>query len=323
MAAGSDARVGLAVETTYGTRVAPSRFLPLTAENNGFEVNRYESPAIGIGRWAKPSIVTTKSGTGSMSGDVPTTGFGYLLQGLHGNTVTPVQQATTTAYLQTHTLDTGPSKSFSIQVQTPPVTSSTLIPHDLLGVMFGGITFSWSPGGVLSYEIPTVIRELLLNQTLATYTAPAAYSLLPFSGGTLTIAGVAETNVIGDGSIEIGYGLRDDAFALGTSGLMAKPVETDKPTARGEFTADFNDNTNISRTLDNVTADVVLKFQHPTVIASTYYPYVEITLPSCVFTSGRPTVDGPGPLSQGVTFTAASSTNQPPVIRVMSTDTTL
>jgi hypothetical protein len=75
---------------------------------------------------------------GPLAGEVPTTGFGYLLNGLHGNTVTPVQQAATTAYLQTHTLSSPPtSKSYSIQVQMPPVTSSTLVPIDYTGVTFG------------------------------------------------------------------------------------------------------------------------------------------------------------------------------------------
>src|SRR4051794_11203733 len=103
MAQGADARVGIALETTYGTRVAPARFLPLTAEDLGYTYNRYNSPAIGTGRFARPSIITTQVGSGSISGDVTSTGMGYLFQGLHGNTVTPVQQGATTAYLQTHT----------------------------------------------------------------------------------------------------------------------------------------------------------------------------------------------------------------------------
>jgi hypothetical protein len=191
MAAGSDASVGIAKESVYGTRVAPSRFLPLTAEDLGFTYNRYSSPAIGTGMWSRPSIVTTQVGSGSITGDAMTQGLSFLVNGLHGNTVTPVQQSTTTAYKATHTLDSPPSKSFSIQVQTPPVTSATLVPHDMTGVMFGGITFSWSSGGVLSFEIPVVYQDLDLTRSNATYSAPASYSLFPFSGGSLTIGGVA------------------------------------------------------------------------------------------------------------------------------------
>jgi hypothetical protein len=322
MASGFDARVAISTEVTYGTRVAPARFLPLTAEDLGFTINRYFSPAIGTGMWARPSITTTKVGAGSLSGDVPTVGFGFLLNYLNGNTNTPVQQAATTAYLTTFNLDTAPSKSASIQVQTPPVTSSTLVPHDMLGVMFGGITFSWSAGGVLSYQIPVVYQNLSTAESLVSYVAPAAYGLLSFSGGLLTVGGVTEANIIGDGSMEIAYPLRDDAFTLGSSGLIAKPVITDKPTASGSFTADFNDNTNLNRALNNTTGDVVLKFTG-SVIEGAHSFYVEVTLPDCVFTTNRATVGGPGPVQQPVTFTSASSTGDYPIIKVMSTGATL
>jgi hypothetical protein len=246
------------------------------------------------------------------------------VDGLHNNVVTPVQQASTTAYLQTHTLDTPINKSYSVQVQTPPVTSATLVPHDMLGVVFGGLTLSWDTDGVLSYQIPVVYQDLSLAQSLASFVAPNAYSL--FSGtataNTITIGGSAQANIIGSGSIAINYNLREVNY-LGGGGLVAKPIESDKPTAEGSFSADFVDNAHVQRTLDNVVADVVVKFQHPTVIASTHYPYIEVTLPDCVFTTNRPTVSGPGPVEQGVTFTAASSTNDPPVIKVMSTEVTL
>src|SRR5690349_20485542 len=110
MASGNDARLGIAKETTYGTRVAPTRFYPFTAESLAYEYNKYRSQALGMGRWTRPAIRTTSMGTGNIEGEVPTTGLGYLLDGLHGNTVTPVQQAATTAYVQTHTLDSAPSK---------------------------------------------------------------------------------------------------------------------------------------------------------------------------------------------------------------------
>ena len=322
MASGFDARVAMSKETVYGTRTAPARFFPLTAEDLGFTFNRYFSPAIGTGMWARPSIVTTRVGSGSISGDVTTTGFGFLLDGLHPNTVTPVQQAATTAYLQTHNLDASPSKSYSVQTQMPPVTSSTLIPHDMTGVMIGGATFSWGGAGVLSFQFPTVYQNLDLAQTNVAYVAPAAYNLFSFSQGSITIGGLAEANVLGDGNIELAYPLRDDAYALGTGGTIAKPVITDKPTCTGTFTADFNDNANLNRVVNNTIADIVLKFEGST-IATTYKYMFELTVPDCVFTTQRPTVSGPGPVQQTITFTAASSTGDAPVIKYQSTDVTL
>jgi hypothetical protein len=313
MAGGQDARVAIGLETTYGVRGVPGRFLPLTGEDLGYTYNRYESPAIGTGRWARPSIVTTQVGSGSISGDVTSTGMGYLLQGLHGNTVTGVQNGGTAAYTQTHTLDTPPNKSYSIQVQTPPVNSNVLIPHDMTGVMFGGITLSWSPAGVLSYNIPIVYQGLDLTQTNVAYVAPSAYELFSFKGGQVKIGGVTEANIVGDGSLTLGMALRDDAFALGSGGLIAKPAETDKPTASGTFTADFNSNTNLNRVINNTTADVIMLFEG-SIIASTFKYTLQMTIPDCTFTTPRATVGGPGPLQETVTFAGSSSVGNAPSI---------
>ncbi len=321
MASGNDARMGIIKETTYATRVAPTRFFPFTAESLAFQYNRYFSQALGSGRWARPSITTTKSGTGSLSGEVPTTGFGYILQFLHGNTVVPVLDSGT-SYTQTHTLDTPPDKSATIQVQTPPVSTSTLLPQDLLGVMFSGLTLSWDAGGVLTWEMPCVINNLDTAQTLATYTAPTSWSMLSFAGGSLSIGGTPQTDITGSGSITINQSLRDDAFALGTAGTMAKPTETAKPTAGGTFTADFESMTHYNRVVNDTSADIILKFEGAIITGALKYT-MQVTIPSCKFTQPRPQVGGPGPVQQEVTFENSAGTSQPPVILYRSTDVAL
>jgi hypothetical protein len=322
MAGGQDARVAIALETTFGTRAVPSRFLPLTGEDLGYTYNRYESPAIGLGRWTRPSIITTQVGSGSISGDVPSTGMGYLLTGLNGNPNTPTQIAATPAYTTTVLLDTPPNKSYTIQVQTPPVNSNVLLPHDMTGVMFGGITFSWSPAGVLSYNIPIVYQSLDITQTNVAYVAPPAYELFSFKGGSIRIGGTVEANIVGDGTLSLGMALRDDAFALGSGGLIAKPAETDKPTASGSFTADFNDNHNLLRTINNTVADVVMLFEGSTIAATNKYT-LQFTIPDCTFSTPRATVGGTGPLQETVTFAASSSTGNVPSIVYISTGATL
>lgn len=323
MASGFDARVALSKESTYGTRVVPARFLPLTAEDFGFDFGRYFSPAMGTGLWGRPSIVVNQVGRGAIRGDAPSTGFSFLLDGLHGNVVTPASLGgAPIAYSHTHTLSTPPTKSWSAQVQNPPVNSNTLVPHDMLGVMMAGITLSWSASGVLSYEIPVVYQTLDLAQTLVTYVAPAAYELFSFQGGKITIGGTLETNIVGDGSLSIEYPLRDDAFTLGSNGKIAKPVITDKPRGMGSFTADFNDNTNLNRVINNTNADVVMTFEGAT-ISGANKSAVIATLPGCVFTSPRATADDPGPVQQEVSFETASSTGVAPSIVVITAEATL
>lgn len=318
MASGNDFRIALSKETTYGTRVAPARFITVTGEGIAFQRNRAFSASLGMGRWARPSVETTRGGSGPLNGEVPTTGFGYLLDALHGNTVAPVQQGGTPAYLQTHTLDSPPTKSYSMQKQVPPVLTNTLVPLDYTGVMITGITLAWTEAGLLTFVLPTDVQDETTGQTLATYVAPTAWLPLSFRGGSVTIGGAAEGNVLGDGSLEIGASVRT-AHALGTSGTKAKPVETEKPSASMSFTADFNDLTNITRVVNGTIADCVLKFEGDTISGAHKY-YIEATLPDCVFTSPSPTVGGPGPVQQSVTLTAASTTGDPPVIKYMSTD---
>jgi hypothetical protein len=302
--------------------VPPTRFIVLTGEEIAFSRNRAFSAALGMGRWARPSILTTRGGAGQLNGEVPTTGFGYLLDGLHGNTVAPVQQAATPAYLQTHTLDTPPTKTYTLQKQVPPVLTNTLVPLDYTGLMLTGITLSWSAAGLLMWSVPTVVNDELTGQALVTYTAPTGWAPYGYQGGSVTIGGVAEANVMGDGSVEIGANVRDDAYALGTAGTMAKPVETEKPAASMTFTADFNDLVNINRVVNNTIADVVLKFEGAT-ISGAYKSFIEVTLADCVFTSPSPTVNDAGPVQQAITLTAASTTGDPPQIRYQSTDTAL
>jgi hypothetical protein len=233
MASGNDFRLAIAKESTYATRVAPTRFLSyITGETIGFERTKISSSALGGGRWQAPPIETTRGGTGTLSGEVPSAGFGFMLDALHGNTVAPVQQAATTAYLQTHTLDTAPIKTYSVQKQVPPVLTNTLVPLDYVGAMFTNITISWTAGGLLTWSMDADVNDELTGQTLATYVAPAAWVPFGFKGGTVTVGGVAETNIYGDGSVTIGASVRTDAYGLGGGGTKAKPVETDKPISR-------------------------------------------------------------------------------------------
>lgn len=322
MASGNDFRIALAKETTYGTRVPPTRFIVITGEEIAFARPRAFSNALGMNRWTRPSVLTTRGGSGTISGEVPTTGFGYLLDALHGNTVTPVQQAATTAYQQTHTLDTPPTKSYSMQKQVPPVLTNTLVPLDYTGTMFTGLTISWSTAGLLTWSMPCDVNDELTGQTTVTYVAPTAWAPFAFTNGAVTIGGAAEANVLGDGSVTLGASVRDDAYALGTAGTKAKPVENAKPTAEMTFTADFNDLTNITRVTANTMADVVVTFTGVT-IASTYKYLFEITLRDCVFSTPSPTVGGPDPVQHGVTITAASPSGNAPSIRYVSTDTAL
>lgn len=320
MASGIDVRICAAKEAVaYGTRAAPSRFFELTGVPFGYDVNHYESQGLGGGPWRKRRVQTTQGGDGSLPMEVPTAGFGFFLDLLHAGAPTVVQQGATTAYLQTHTLAAAPTKSATIQVQTPPVNTATLVPLDYLGVTMSGVAFAWEPAEVLTAEFTAVTRQLVTDQTLATYVAPATSGLLSFKGGSISIGGTPVADVTGGGSLAINWDLRTDAFALGTSGLMSKPIPNGLPSAGGSFTVDFNDLSHYNRVVNDTLADVVLLFEGAT-IASTYKEQLKVTIPNCGFDSAPPTVDGPGPVTEEITFVNASAAGAPPVVEYQSAD---
>jgi hypothetical protein len=322
MAIGLDVKIGAAKETTFGTRVTPSRFFEITEDGLDYEVNHYLSQGLGGGIWRRKRVQTTARGTGTLPMEVPTAGFGFWLDLLHNETVTPVQQGATAAYLQTHSLASTPAKSATIQIQRPPTVGSTLLSFDYLGCMCTEMEFSWSADGVLMVTPTLVMREQKTDQTLATPTPPAGSGLFSFKGGSVSIGGSSVADITGDGSVKVGYPMRDDAYALGSSGLIMKPLPNERPTGTGQFTADFTDITHYNRVLNDTIADVVVKFEGVT-IAGAYKETLEITIPDCGFNGSAPQVKGAGPVSQEVQFENASATADVPSIKYISTDLTV
>lgn len=326
MASGNDARIGFATETVYGTRVAPTRFFPFMSEGIDYAYNPVELPVLGTGIWAHKTRTATQGGSGPFVVPVTTTGFGYLLKFLHNNTVTPTQIGSTAAYTQTHTLSTPPTKSASIQVQTPPVDSATLLSQDFTGAMFGTLAIAWGTDSGLIATF-TVTPKLMTAgvETLATYVAPTDWSFFTFMDIDITIGGVsvANTGVGGDGSLTLSIPMRDDFYELGSDGTIAKPQLNAKPTVTAEFTGDFNDFSHWNRTVNDTHADLVFTATHPVAIEGSNYPTFQVTVPDCRFQSPRPQVTGPDLLQQTITATADSGTGDPPEIVYISADTTL
>ena len=109
MAGGSGlwAQLGIAPEVTYGTFVAPTKFIEFTKESLVLKKTTAQSAGIAAGRLMALSsrrVVTQREVSGSVDLEVTNKAMGLILQSLMGTTVTPVQQGATAAYLQTHTL---------------------------------------------------------------------------------------------------------------------------------------------------------------------------------------------------------------------------
>lgn len=312
---------GIKKETTHGTGVTVDRWFP--GASFGIQPVIELTPVDGIaaGRQAMVEQVATKrSGTGQWVGQVPTSKFGPILQGLFGVTPTPAQQAATAAYLQAYTTPVD-TLGFSYTAQVGvPMASGTVNPYTGTGGKIVAAEFSSDVSGVLNATVDFTFQNVVDSVALAspTYAASSVMSTLAVKLGTFNgeaaITGVRAASVKIErttGEMAGAIGAQPEGPSLGT--VVSGTLETD-------FVNEtyFND-----RYLATSTTSLVLDWTG-SLIASTYYNQLKITCPKVYFGQAVPVIDGPNVVGMSVPFTAAlDTTNGLVLASYMSVDTTL
>ncbi|MEU0734684.1 phage tail tube protein, partial [Streptomyces lavendulocolor] len=183
---GLGAQLGIAVESSYGTFVAPTKFLEFTKESLQLKKTTAQSSGIAAGRLmqlASRRVVTQREAGGNLDMEVTNRGMGPLLQALMGTTVTPVQQGATAAYLQTHTLADTAGKSLSIQ-KGVPLTTGTVTDKSFVGCKVVGAEFSCGMGEMLTASWEIDAKDCSESETLA---AASYTAMSPFHFGQMAV----------------------------------------------------------------------------------------------------------------------------------------
>ncbi|MFJ9020805.1 phage tail tube protein [Streptomyces sp. NPDC102259] len=323
---GLGAQLGIAAETTYGTFVAPAKFIEFTKESLALKKTTAQSAGIAAGRLLPLSsrrVLTRREGAGSIEMEVTNKNMGLLLQALMGTTVTPVQQVATTAYLQTHTLASTAGKSLTIQ-KGVPLTTGVVTDKTFLGCKITSGEFSCGVGEMLTASFEVDAKDCDEAQTLAT----ASYSnMSPFNFMQLAVkAGTYSSETALDGIRKVSCKIERpqdvERFYAGQAGLKKEPVENDQVKISGTLETDY-----VGTTLDDLhTSDaatsLVLEFIGP-IIASTYAETFRITLPAVRLDEGPPVVDGFGVVKPSFTYVGLYDGTNQPKIEYISTDVTL
>ncbi|MFF4752653.1 phage tail tube protein [Streptomyces sp. NPDC002514] len=323
---GLGAQLGISAETTYGTYVAPARFLEFTKESLVLKKTTAQSAGIAAGRLLALSsrrVVTRREVSGSVDLEVVNKGMGLLVQALMGTTVTPVQQATTAAYLQTHTLASTAGKSLTLQLGVP-LTTGAVTNKTFLGCKVTSGEFSCEVGGILTGTFEVDGKDCDETQTL---TAASYSNMSPFHFGQMALkTGTFGTETALDGirkvSVKIERPQDVERFYANQSALKKEPVENDQVKITGSLETDY-----VATTLDDLhTSDgatsLVWEFVGAN-IASTYFETFRITLPAVKLDEGPPTVDGFGVIKPTFSFTGLYDGANQPKIEIISTDTTV
>lgn len=323
---GLGAQLGIAAESTYGTYVAPTKFIEFTKEGLVKRKVTAQSSGIAAGRLVDLSsrrVVTTKDGGGPVEMEVTTKSMGLLLQSLMGTTVTPVQQGATTAYLQTHTLADTAGKSLTIQ-KGVPLTTGTVTDFSFLGCKVVSAEFSCEVGGMLMATFEFDAKDVDEAQALA---APSYPTMSPFHFGQMTVkTGTFGAEASRDGirkvTLKIERPQATDRYYAGQAGLKKEPISNDKVKLTGSIEMDYVDTTIADLFVSDAATSLVWEFTGDLIETGQNYLW-RATFPAVHFDDTSPTVEGPDVIKPTWNFTGLYDGTNQSKIEYKSTDTSL
>lgn len=254
LASGLAGQVGIAEEVTYGTYVAPTRFLEFNDESLSLNRERIESRGIRAGRrvlhrWAP--------GVQRAGGDLVIEASGAAHAILWKHILGAVN--TTGAGPYTHTCTPGDltGKSLTIQVGKPDI-GGTVRPHSYLGCKFATAELAATVNEYATLTLGVYASHEDTGQSLGVASYPAALSPFVFTTGSVTLAGSAFE--VREFSLSIDNGLATDRhFIRGTTPERPKePLERARRSISGTLTADFSDLTAYNRYVNGTEAALVI-----------------------------------------------------------------
>jgi hypothetical protein len=327
---GIGGQFGFKSESVYGTPVTVATFLPVTKFSVKKGKTIVQGSGLAAGRLVELSaqrVVSTHDAKGSFELELVSNGLGQLLQTLMGTTVVPVQQAATTAYLQTHTLADPKGKSLTLQAGIPN-TAGTVLPYTFQGCKIDDATFSFD----IKSNNPVMSTWTVDAQDVSEVPALAAASfpatLRPFVGTDVTIkVGTfgAEVSVNGVTKVDVKIPRPQNTslFYFGAAGLKAEPITNAFAQITGTVTANLVDKTVfVDKFASDTGFSLVIQAQGA-LIASTYYQTFRITLPGCYLEGDTPDLAGPDVVNGSFPFSYLYDGTNLPKIEYISTDVTL
>lgn len=324
---GLDAQLGIGNETTYGTRVAPTTFLPFESESLSLTQEYIANQPLMSGVMVQPQGLHTAS-TRSVEGSIEMLyfdrGMGKILNLLTGSSVTPATPSgATNARTQTFPIGlTSPvGKSLSVQVGRPD-TTGTVRPFDYIGTKISEASIAVESGGAGTLSLNVDARDEKTDQSLATPTYSANAKPYGFQSWSLSIGGNAAANVRSL-TITIPLNMATDRYHLGNSGVKDEPLVNAQSEITVAATLEFQSMADHNRFRNESVVALVATATGALIESSLYYKS-EITIPAAKQVSSGPAVGGPDLVTSDVEFRALwDGTNAPLTIVNTNTDTSL
>jgi hypothetical protein len=327
---GLGSQLGLKKETTWGTAVTVDKFFKFESETFTMDQNYVDPIGLQAGITVAPQSLTkrtTRTAGGGFSAYAPYRQTGHLLDQMVAGTITPVQQAVTTAYLSTFNVGSSvPTKSATVQINKPSTNSGDTA-YTYPGSVLTSAEFSMATGGVLMSTWNWLSKDETTPATtpagaaLATATYATSDDVWSHVDTTLTYAGGAVNGITGV-NLTWNQPMAEGRFFLDASGVRSKPIPNAVATISGSLTGEFYDNTLYAAYRAGTFATLVITFAGPTAIASTFFPTIKFTMTGVQLRGSSPTVSSADLLDLAVPFVAKNDGTNPPLkIEYTSTET--
>lgn len=317
-----DNQIGFAEESTYGTRVVPTRFLEFDAESMKRRIERRTSSAMRKGvrvqRSDRQSAVQ-KGGGGEARFELANKGFGMLLKHAVGKAPALSQPAAgpdPTVWDQTFTLGDAAGLSLTTQVGRPK-NDGTVQAFDYLGCKVPEWSIEQELDAYAKLSLSLDAREEKTDQSLAAASYPSAQTLFDDGMFTVTVNAVAFDSK--RASLQASMGLLLERFFLG-GGLKKQPIAGEKAPISGALMGEFENLTAYNLFVAGTIVPIVYKWEGATISNDKKFT-LQITMPACRIDGETPETQQ-GILDAPTPFTVLyDGTAEPITILYRSTDT--
>ncbi len=337
MAAQSDASVGIGVESTYGTYVAPTRWYEFTGESLKLEKNTVQGAGLRVSSKVARSgrrVVTTTQGKGDLEIECISKGMGLLLQACLGTGASTLVSGST--YQQNFTLS-GSTAPSSLTIQKGVIDATgTVQAHTFRGAMVDSWELSAGNAEIVKLKTTFDLRDLDTAQGYVSPSYATGGSLFHFAQGAVTIGGAVTaptTNALATGGTAVAN-VRDftlqcsnkiaaDRFNFGGAGKKAKPIAGLRELT-GSMTIEYDSNTIRDAYIADTELAVSLTFTSAESL-SAGTATMQVVLPAVKLNGEVPAANGDGVVTLGVDFDVLDNltATEPLYIVLRTADTAL
>lgn len=309
-------QLGYKAEATFGTYIAPDKFIEFLSEGITADFERISSQGWRSGQRVE-SDLRWKAGRTNISGPVEaelqSKGMGGLFKAAFGTSVITTPGGGTLSRDHTYTLGDLVGDSLTIQLGREK-RDQTVQPFSYLGCKVNGFHLSCGMGELAktSFDIVGRAEDTATGLVAATY--PSTLELFSFVEGSVTIGGT--TTPVRSASFDLDNRLNTDDYAFG-SALRRDVPEPALREATGAFDADFADLVAYNRFVNGTMASMVLLFTGSIIETAIAY---KLSLTANIRTDGTtPTVGGPDEIRQPLTYKVMAPAAAEPVTMVWTT----